>query len=287
MSGVRIDAHQHFWRYDPVELAWIDDAMAVLRRDFLPDDLAPLLRAEGIDGCVAVQARSSLAETEFLLGLADRHPFVSAVVGWVDLSAAGVESELERLRRHAALAGFRHIAQAEPDDRFLVSPAFTRGISALARHRYTFDLLVLPRQLPAAAELARAHPGQRFVLDHIAKPEIRAGTLEPWASHVRALARLPNVWCKLSGLATEADWRHWKPADFRPYLDLILEAFGARRLMFGSDWPVCLVAASYSRALRLVREFIATLSADEQAAILGGNACAFYGIRVPPAALEA
>jgi L-fuconolactonase len=286
VSALRIDAHQHFWRYDPAELAWIEDSMSRLRRDFLPYDLAPLLRENGIDGCVAVQARSSRAETEFLLALAARHPIVSAVVGWVDLCAPDVDAELERLRENAALAGFRHIAQSEPDDRFLVSPAFTRGIARLARHGFSFDLLIVPRQLPAAIELARAFPAQRFVLDHIAKPEVARGTREPWARDVRALAVLPNVWCKLSGLVTEADWTGWKPDDFRPYLEVILEAFGSARLMIGSDWPVCLLAASYPRALGLVRNFIATLSADEQDAILGGTACAFYGIGVPPAALE-
>jgi L-fuconolactonase len=287
VSALRIDAHQHFWRYDPVEFDWIDDSMALLRRDFLPEDLSPLLRANGIDCCVAVQARQSLQETEFLLDLADRHAFVSSVVGWVDLRARGVEAELERLRGRPKLAGFRHIAQSEPDDRFLVSPEFMRGIAALARHDFTYDLLVVPRQLPAAIELARAFPAQRFVLDHSAKPEIRARTLEPWAAQIGALARLPNVHCKLSGLVTEADWIVWKSEDFRPYLDVILEAFGASRLMFGSDWPVCLPAASYARGLALVREFIFALSADEQAAILGGNAAAFYGIAVPPDALEA
>ena len=287
MSALRIDAHQHFWRYDPVELDWIDASMAPLRRDFLPEDLAPLLRENRIDTCVAVQARSSLEETQFLLGLADRHPIVSAVVGWVDLGSPQIEAELERLSGRAKLVGFRHIAQSEPDDRFLVSPDFTRGIAALSRHGFTYDLLVVPRQLPAAIELARAFPAQRFVLDHIAKPALRERKLEPWATQVRALARLPNVWCKISGLVTEADWIGWTPADFQPWLDVILEAFGASRLMFGSDWPVCLVAASYSRGLALVHELIGALSADEQAAILGGSAAAFYGIRVPPDALEA
>jgi len=287
VSPLRVDAHQHFWRYDPLELAWIDDSLAMLRRDFLPEDLAPHLQADGIDACVAVQARSTAAETEFLLELAERHPFVSAVVGWVDLRSPAIEVELDRLRAHAKLAGFRHIAQAEPDDRFLVSPEFMRGIGALAKRAFTYDLLVVPRQLPAALELARAFPAQRFVLDHIAKPEIRSGALEPWATRVRALARLPNVHCKLSGLVTEADWARFTAADFTPYLELILEAFGPSRLMFGSDWPVCLVAASYSRGAALVRDFIARLSAREQTAILGGNAAAFYGIGVPPEALDA
>jgi len=282
---VNVDAHQHFWRYDPVELDWIDDARALLRRDFLPEDLVPLLRVNGIDACVAVEARASVAETEFLLAQAERHAIVSAVVGWADLRAPGIEPELERLREHRKLAGFRHNAQFEADD-FLVSPEFMRGIAALERFGFSYDLLVFPPQLPAAIALARAFPAQRFVLDHIGKPEIRARRLEPWATHVRELARLPNVSCKLSGLVTEAYWTRWQPADFRPYLDVILEAFGASRLMFGSDWPVCLVATTYARGLGLVRDSIAELSASEQAAILGGNAIEFYGIGVPPAALD-
>lgn len=282
---MRIDAHQHFWRYDPVELAWIDDAMALLRRDFLPADLGPLLRVNGFDGCVAVQARDSLAETEFLLALADRHPIVSAVVGWADLRAPGIEAELERLRAHRKLVGLRHIAQAESDD-FLISPDFMRGIAALERFGFTYDLLVYARQLPAAVALARAFPAQRFVLDHLGKPEIRARRVEPWATQIRELARLPNVSCKISGLVSEAYWTRWQPADFRPYLDLILEAFGASRLMYGSDWPVCLVAATYARGLGVVRDAIAALSDAEQGAIFGGNAIEFYGIPVPPVALE-
>ncbi|MGH2897076.1 MAG: amidohydrolase family protein, partial [Solirubrobacteraceae bacterium] len=223
---MRVDAHQHFWRYDAVELSWIDDAMALLRRDFLAEDLAPLLRVNGIDACVAVQARESVAETEFLLAQAERHAVVSAVVGWTDLQAPNVEAELERLRGFAKLVGFRDIAQAKPKD-FLRSPALMRGIALLARFGFSYDLLVYPPQLPAAIALARAFPAQRFVLDHIGKPEIRAQKLEPWATQVRELARLPNVSCKLSGLVTEAYWTRWQPADFRPYLDVILEAFGA------------------------------------------------------------
>lgn len=285
MSALRVDAHQHFWRYDAAELPWIDDAMALLRRDFLAEDLAPLLRVNRIDACVAVQARDSRAETEFLLAQAERHASVSAVVGWTDLRAPGLEAELERLRQHRKLSGFRHVVQAEADD-FLASPDVVRGVGALGRFGFTFDVLVFARQLPAALALARALPEQRFVLDHIGKPEIRARKLEPWATQVRELAQLPNVWCKLSGLVTEAYWTRWQPADFRPYVDVILEAFGPRRLLFGSDWPVCLVAATYARGLALARELIGGLSAEEQAAILGGNAVEFYGIGVPPEALE-
>lgn len=283
---MRIDAHQHFWRYDPVELAWIDDSMAALRRDFLPRDLAPELAASGIDACVAVQARSSLAETDFLLALAERHPIVSVVVGWVDLLASDLDAQLDALEPRPKLAGFRHIAQAEPDD-FLARPEVVRGVAALARRGFAFDLLVFPRQLPAAIALARALPDQRFVLDHLAKPPVRERALEPWGARLRELARLPNVSCKLSGLVSEADWKAWRAEDLAPYFEVALEAFGARRLMYGSDWPVCLVASSHARWSDCVRRWIERLSADEQVAILGGNAARFYGIRVPPAALEA
>lgn len=285
MSAQRVDAHQHFWRYDAAKLSWIDDAMALLRRDFLPEDLAPILRVNGIDACVAVQALDSSAETEFLLAQAERHPIVSAVVGWIDLRAPDIEPELERLREHRVLAGFRHVAQAEADD-FLCTPEVMRGVGALGRFGFSYDLLVFARQLPAAIALVRAFPNQRFVLDHIGKPEIRARKLEPWTAQVLELARLPNVWCKLSGLVTEAYWTRWEAEDFRPYVDVILEAFSPSRVMYGSDWPVCLVAATYARGLGLVNELIGALSADERDAILGGSAVEFYGIGVPPAALE-
>jgi L-fuconolactonase len=277
-AASRIDSHQHFWRYRPETHAWISDRMAVLKRDFLPGDLEPLLRAEGIDGCVAVQAAHSLEETRFLLDLADRHPFVQAVVGWVDLTAPDLERQLEALSERPALRGLRHIAQDEPDERWLVREDVVRGIGMLRRFGLTYDILVYPRQLPAALALARALPEQPFVLDHVAKPEIAAGKLDPWRDDLRRLAALPHVSCKLSGLVTEARWDGWKPGDFRPYLDVVLEAFGPGRLMFGSDWPVCLLAGSYADVIGLARAAIATLSRDEQSAILGGNAARFYGL---------
>jgi L-fuconolactonase len=272
---VRIDAHQHFWRYDPVELTWIDDSMAALRRDFLPEQLAPELAASGVERCVAVQARSTPAETDFLLALAERHPIVSAVVGWVDLLAPDLEARLDALARRPKLAGFRHIAQAEPDD-FLARPEVVGGVAALAGRGFAFDLLVIPRQLPAAIALARALPEQRFVLDHLAKPPIRERAREPWAGRLRELAALPNVSCKLSGMVTEANWQAWRPEDLAPYFEVALEAFGPARLMFGSDWPVCLVASGYARWSECVNAWIAPLSTAERAAVLGGNAARFY-----------
>jgi L-fuconolactonase len=275
---MQLDAHQHFWRYNPAEHTWMNDAMAVLKRDYLPADLEPQLRANGFDGCIAVQARQSLEETRWLLELAAANAFVKGVVGWVDLRSPELEAQLEQFSDAKALVGVRHVVQDEPDDRFMLGEAFQRGIGRLAAHGLVYDVLVFPRQLPAAVELVRAFPDQPFVLDHIAKPLIAEGRTEPWAGDLSALAACGNVSCKLSGMVTEAKWRGWKPADFRPYLDVVLEAFGPERLMIGSDWPVCTLSAGYREATGLVKEYIATLSAGEQAAILGGNCAWIYGI---------
>jgi len=272
----RIDSHQHFWRYRPETHGWIDDTMAVLKRDFLPEDLAPLLAASGFSGCVAVQAAQTLDETRFLLSLADRHPFIRGVVGWVDLVSADLPGQLADFSRHPRFKGVRHIAQSEPDDRFLLREDVLRGIAALEAHALAYDILVYPRQLPAAIGLAARLPGQRFVLDHLAKPEIRAGRLSPWDERIRELARAPNVLCKVSGLVTEADWGAWKPADFRPYLDVVFEAFGPERLMIGSDWPVCRLAGDYPAVTGIVEEYLAGRPAGEREAVLGGNAARFY-----------
>ncbi len=275
---MRIDAHQHFWRYRPETHGWISDAMAVLKQDYLPPDLEPLLRADGFEGCVAVQAAQTLDETRFLLGLADAHPFVRAVVGWVDLLSPDLESQLDSFGAHPRLRGVRHIAQDEPDDGWLARPEVVRGIGKLRRLGLTYDVLVYARQLPAALTLAQALPEQPFVVDHVAKPEIRAGRLDPWRAGIRRLAALPHVLCKLSGLVTEAAWDRWKPADLRPCLEVALEAFGPGRLMIGSDWPVCLLAGDYATVTGVVRTFIGSLSESEQAAVLGDNAARFYGI---------
>lgn len=271
----RIDAHQHFWRFDPVRDAWITPDMAPIRRDFLPSDLAPVLAANGMDGCVAVQADQSEAETRFLLELAHANQFVRGIVGWVDLRAPDLDDTLACLSADDALCGVRHISQAEPDD-FLTRDDVVRGIGHLHRFGLTFDVLLYERQLPAAIALADRLPDQPFVLDHLGKPCIRDGVLEPWATHLRELARRPNVWCKVSGLVSEADWTHWRPADLRPYLDVAFDAFGPERLMFGSDWPVCLVAGEYARVKSVVDDYTAALSADEQRALFGVNASHFY-----------
>jgi L-fuconolactonase len=274
---MRIDAHQHFWRYDPAAYGWIQSDWPI-RRDFLPEDLEPELSAAGLDGCVAVQARQTLEESRWLLELADQWPFIRGVVGWVDLRAPDVAEQLASLAAHPRFVGVRHVAQDEPDDRFLVRPEVQSGIAALRRFDLTYDLLIYPRQLPAATDLARALPEQPFVLDHLAKPAIKTRQLSPWREQVQQLAALPNVCCKVSGLVTEADWKAWRPEEFRPYLDVVFAAFGPDRLMFGSDWPVALLAGSYAPVHRLVREYVAPWGPDIEAKVFGRNAAAFYGL---------
>ena len=274
----RIDAHQHFWRFDPERDAWITEEMSVLRRDFLPGDLAPLLAAQGIDGTVAVQADQSEEETEFLLGLADDHPFIRGVVGWVDLTADDLTRRLEGFSVFERLRGLRHIAQAEADG-FLAREDVIRGIGRLREFRLTYDILVYAHQLPAALTLVERVPEQPFVVDHCAKPRIREGAVEPWATRMRELARHPNVCCKVSGLVTEADWNRWRPDDVRPFLDVVFEAFGADRLMFGSDWPVCLLAGSYTRVTELIERYAEQLTDGERDALFGGTAIRFYGLK--------
>jgi L-fuconolactonase len=274
---MRIDAHQHFWHYDPVRDGWITEEMSVLKRDFLPHELETLLDENGMDGTVAVQADQSETETRFLLGLAEDHPSILGVVGWVDLLSPDLPERLERFSRFRRFRGVRHIAQAESDD-FLTRREVIRGIGMLRDFELTYDILVYPRQLPAALALVQALPDQPFVLDHMAKPLIGRGVMEPWATHVRELASHPKVWCKISGLVTEADWARWRPEEFRPYLDLVFDAFGPRRLMFGSDWPVCLLAAEYRQVVALVEAYAEQLPAPERGALFGGNAASFYGL---------
>ncbi len=275
---MRIDAHQHFWRYRPDTHAWISDAMASLKRDFLPADLQPLLAATAFDGCVAVQAQQNVTETEWLLQLADQHPFVRGVVGWVDLCAPDVADAIHPLAAHPRLRGLRHVVQDEPDDRFMQRTDFQRGIAALAPFGLTYDILIYARQLPAAIELVRRFPQQRFVLDHIAKPDVRARQIDEWRRSITRLATFENVSCKLSGMVTEADWHAWRPHDFAIYLDVVLAAFGADRLMIGSDWPVCTLAGNYDDVIAVVTNYIARLSPGERDAVCGENAVRWYGL---------
>src|SRR5215813_42108 len=258
---MRIDAHQHFWQYNPVRDSWITDHMAVLKEDFLPQQLMPALHANDMQGCIAVQADQSEAETFFLLELASRYRVIQGVVGWVDLCSDNLVERLEFFSRYLGLCGFRHIVQAERDDRFMLRPAFLRGIGWLQEFGFTYDILIYARQLPAAIELVSKYPEQLFVIDHIAKPAIKQKHYDSWARDLRTIAQSPNVYCKVSGLVTEADWQHWRPEDFRPYLDNVLEAFGTDRLMFGSDWPVCLLAASYEQVVEIVAAHVRDLPA--------------------------
>jgi L-fuconolactonase len=276
---LKIDSHQHFWRYNPTRDAWITDAMSILKRDFLPEELAAECKANGIDASIAVQASQSEEETLFLLELAEDNSQIAGVVGWVDLASPQIDERLKFFSRYQKLRGFRHIAQAEPDDRFLVQPDFMRGISLLRQFGLTYDILIYPKQLPTAIELVSKFPEQRFVIDHLAKPEIKSNEIRFWATHIRRIAESPNVFCKLSGLVTEADWRNWKPADFKLYLEVVLEAFGAERLMFGSDWPVCLLAASYAQVKQIIEDFLHDCTSAQKENIFGGNAIRFYGLK--------
>ena len=274
-----IDAHHHFWKYDPAQYSWIDDAKARLRCDFLPQHLAAEIAAAGIDGVVSVQARQTIEETRWLLELAERNDFIRGVVGWVPLISRRLADELGLLAEHAKLKAVRHVLQDEPDPDYMLRADFDNGISNLADFGLAYDILIFERHLPQAIRLVDRHPAQVFVLDHIAKPRIGEGILSPWRENMRELARRANVYCKISGMATEADWQHWSSAQLRPYCDVVLEAFGPRRLMFGSDWPVCLLACDYRRWKDVVREFIASLSAAEQACIMGQTAIEAYRLK--------
>lgn len=273
---MRIDSHQHFWHYDPVRDGWITGEMAVLRRDFLPEHLNTELSANHLDGCVAVQTDQSERETMFLLDLARERGFILGVVGWVDLRSDRLPERLHYFSQFPKLRGFRHIAQAESDERFLLRPDFLRGIGQLHGFGFTYDILVYARQLPAASDLVAQFPAQKFVVDHIAKPQIKAREITGWERDIRRLAGHRNVECKLSGLVTEADWKGWRAADFKPYLDVVFDCFGTDRLMFGSDWPVCLLATSYTRVKKLIAEYTKELPQSEKEKIFGRNAARFY-----------
>jgi len=274
-----IDAHHHFWRYNPKEYDWIDDAMAVLRRDFLPLDLHQEIRAAAVDRVVSVQARQSLEETHWLLDLASRHEWIAGVVGWVPLTSSEIHTILQSLLASPhgkKLRAVRHVVQGESDPQFLARPEFNAGISTLKSANLIYDILIFERQLPVAIGFVDRHPHQIFVLDHVAKPKIREGVTEPWATQMRELAKRRNVYCKISGMVTEANWQKWSLPTLRPYLDVALDAFGPDRLMFGTDWPVCRVACEYGRWKQLVEEWARPLSAAEQRQIMGETAIRAY-----------
>ena len=274
---MRVDSHQHFWKFDPIRDAWITAEMQTIRKDFDPVDLQPLLKKNNVDACVTIQVGQSEKETFFQLEHAAQNGFIKGVVGWVDLKSPKIKDRLTHFLQHKKVKGFRHIVQAEPDG-FLAQKEFLRGIASLAEFGFTYDLLIYPHQLEEAISFVQQFPDQKIVLDHLAKPLIKNGILEPWATYIAELASFENVHCKISGMVTEADWQLWKAGDLIPYLDVVLECFGPQRLLYGSDWPVCLLASSYSRQLAVVEDFISRLSPGEKQGIMGENAIQFYNL---------
>lgn len=272
-----IDSHQHFWRYHPENHAWINDDMRVIQKDFFPAQLKSILEQNQIEGCVTVQVDQTKEENEFQLGFADQHDFIKGVVGWVDLKSASLENELQLLKSRPKLKGFRHIVQGEPKG-FLSNPQFVNGVRKLADYDFTYDLLVYHHQLDEAVAFVKQLGNNAIVVDHIAKPAIKAGDITNWKHHMKALASFENVYCKISGMVTEADWKNWKQDDFTPYLDVVFEIFGADRIMYGSDWPVCLVAASYEQQLGIVRQYLSSFSEAEKRQVMGENAKTFYNL---------
>lgn len=275
---MKIDAHQHFWQFNPQRDAWITDNMGVLQHDFLPEDLHPLLQQHQIDGCVAVQADTSEKETEFLLDLAEQHTFIKGVVGWLDLCSDVIDERLEHFSTYETLKGLRHIVQAEPDG-FMLRKDFQRGISALKKYNLTYDVLIFPHQLEEAIVLINTFPNQKFILDHCAKPYIKRGKIKTWKGQMETLSGFDNVACKVSGLTTEADWNTWDNTTFQPYLDVVFNAFGTKRTLFGSDWPVSVLAGNYAETVGLVQDYIAQFSEIEQQHIMGLNANVWYHLK--------
>ena len=276
---MRLDSHQHFWRYHPAEHGWMDHRMTVLKQDYLPGELQPLLSLLQFDGSIVVQARQNLEETRWLLELAGEHDFIKGVVGWVDLRSPELRLQLEAFSKYPKLVGVRHVVHDEPVDNFMLLPEFRRGIAQLREFGLTYDLLLFPRHLPVAAKLVAEFTEQPFVLDHLGKPDIRGRTFSPWQEDLAALAKYSNVYCKLSGMVTEAQWQQWHPEDFYRYLDIVLAAFGPERLMIGSDWPVCNLSGGYAATMKIVTGYLQKFSAGVREQILGGNCARFYGIK--------
>jgi L-fuconolactonase len=273
-----IDAHQHFWQFNAVRDSWITDEMSVIQKNFFPNDLKPVLQQNGFDGCVAVQASQSEEETRFLISLATENDFVKGVVGWIDLQADNIEERLEEYKSIPVVKGFRHVLQGEPQRDLMLKPGFKRGIEALQQYGFTYDILIFPDQVKFSDELVAFFPEQKFVIDHIAKPYIKRKEIDEWKKDMENIAKHENVYCKISGMVTEADWKTWKKEDFEPYLDVVVNAFGTNRILFGSDWPVCLVAASYQEMLAIVKDYFASFSKDEQEQFFGLNAIRFYNL---------
>lgn len=274
----KIDAHEHFWKYDPVRDAWITDQMHGLKKDFLPEDVRPLLSKNGFTGCVAVQADQSEKETKFLLDLANKNDFIKGVIGWIDLGGRYIKKKLQNLATSVKLKGFRHILQAEPQRDHMLREDFRNGIRHLGQFGFTYDILIYPDQLPYSLQLVKEFPEQRFVIDHLAKPFIKFKKKDEWQRDIKQIARYKNVSCKISGFVTEADWDSWKKHEFHPYFDVVTNAFGTDRVMFGSDWPVCLLAGSYDQVVEIVNDYFSSFTKDEQEKVFGKNAIQFYNL---------
>jgi len=273
---MKIDSHQHFWQFDAVRDSWITDDMKVIQRSFLPEDLLPILHANGFDGCVTVQSDQSENENEFQLNNAAHNEFIKGIVGWVNLQANDIDERLAFYSSFPKMKGFRHVLQGEPVRDLMLQPAFMNGIDKLAAYNFTYDILIFPDQLAYIPKFVSAFPNQKFVIDHIAKPAIKNQDIADWKKAIEVVAQYPNVYCKVSGMVTEADWKNWKPTDFTPYLDVVTAAFGTNRIMYGSDWPVCLVAADYTNMLQIAKDYYQSFSLHEQDLIFGGNAVEFY-----------
>lgn len=273
-----IDSHQHFWQFDPIRDSWINDEMKIIQQDFLPNDLLPVLQANGFDGCITVQSNQTEAENIFQLKNAANNHFIKGVVGWVDLQAKNVAERLEYYSQFPKMKGFRHVLQGEPQRDLMLQPNFMHGINKLQQFNFTYDILILPDQLQYVPQLAEAFPIQKFVIDHIAKPNIKAREMDGWKQAIKAVANYENVFCKISGMVTEADWQNWQTKDFTPYLDSVVETFGTHRMMYGSDWPVCLIAGGYEKALHILTDYFSTFTQHEQDLFFGENAIRFYNV---------
>jgi L-fuconolactonase len=273
-----IDAHQHFWKYNLQTHNWITDEMHILRRDFFPPDLEPVLKKNNVSGSVLVQVEGSEKDNEFMLKLANQHAFIKGVVGWIDFQTNGLDERLQKYQQYSGLKGFRHLLQGEKQRNSMLQPGFKNGIGMLNKYGFTYDLLILPDQLEFAYELVRSFPDQRFVIDHLAKPGIKQGEFSSWNVDMKRFAACRNVYCKLSGMVTEADWENWETEDFIPYVDAIVEIFGMKRVMFGSDWPVCLTAGTYEEVKEIADDYFSAFSETEQSDFFGGNATDFYNL---------
>jgi len=277
---MKIDSHQHFWYYKEEDYRWIHDEMQVLKRNFLPNDLIKELKKIGFDGSISIQARQSIEETEWLLNLANEYPFILGVVGWVDLRSKELYKQLEKFSQNPKFVGVRHVVQDEPDDEFLLRNDFIQGIEALKDFSLTYDILIYERHLPVAIRFIEKFPDQVFVIDHIAKPDIKNRSFQNWSQNIKIISEFSNVYCKLSGMVTENDWVHWKNEDFYPYIDFLLETFSYERLLIGSDWPVCTLAGPYEKVMNIVIEHIKDLPLEYQKQILGENAIKAYNLKV-------